>query len=281
MDLRCTLTCPNSLMRTQTLFPMTSPTNWWKFNFQLLATGRPSFNNVKDNLPKTGRTPTMEVDDSDGDITMKTPPKVRKIKSRSNSAAATPSSKVNTPTGVVLGLSKDKKAKLFEKLTAHLDETENKTPKSAKKGKNTPKASTPVSTKKAKDMSLDDMTPKALLRKKQLTKLVDSTLTKTPTAAKGTPKSAKKTGKGTPGKTTPAKATPAKATPAKATPAKATPVKATPAKATPAKATPKSVKKSAKKSPTAVVKTPNKKMNVSVGASPKLSGKKKVKTPKK
>lgn len=234
------------------------------------------FNDVKDNLPKTGRTPTMEVDDSDGDITMKTPPKVRKIKSRSNSAAATPSSKVNTPTGVVMGLSKDKKAKLFEKLTAHLDETENKTPKSAKKAKNTPKASTPVSLKKAKDLPLDDMTPKALLRKKQLTKLVDSTLSKTPKVANETPKSAKKNGKGTPSKATPAKATPAKTTPAKVI------AKATPAKA--AKDTPKSVKKSAKKSPkgaTSMVKTPNKKMNVSVGASPQLSGKKKAKTPKK
>ena len=34
-----------------------------------------------------GKTPTMEVDDSDLDITLKTPPMVRKIKSRSNSAA--------------------------------------------------------------------------------------------------------------------------------------------------------------------------------------------------
>lgn len=34
-----------------------------------------------------GKTPTMEVDDSDLDITLKTPPMVRKIKSRSNSTA--------------------------------------------------------------------------------------------------------------------------------------------------------------------------------------------------
>ena len=34
-----------------------------------------------------GKTPTMQIDDSDLDITLKTPPNVRKIKSRSNSAA--------------------------------------------------------------------------------------------------------------------------------------------------------------------------------------------------
>ena len=34
-----------------------------------------------------GKTPTMAVDDSDLDITLKTPPNVRKIKSRSNSTA--------------------------------------------------------------------------------------------------------------------------------------------------------------------------------------------------
>merc|ERR1719245_1153460 len=34
-----------------------------------------------------GKTPTMEVDDSDLDITLKTPPMVRKVKSRPTSAA--------------------------------------------------------------------------------------------------------------------------------------------------------------------------------------------------
>lgn len=43
-------------------------------------------------VKKEGRTPVMAVDDSDLDITLKTPPNVRKVKSRQNSAAlsATP-----------------------------------------------------------------------------------------------------------------------------------------------------------------------------------------------
>merc|ERR1712029_882339 len=41
----------------------------------------------KKRMIKEGRTPVMAVDDSDLDITLKTPPNVRKIKSRQNSAA--------------------------------------------------------------------------------------------------------------------------------------------------------------------------------------------------
>lgn len=41
----------------------------------------------RDRVKKEGRTPVMAVDDSDLDITLKTPPNVRKIKSRQNSAA--------------------------------------------------------------------------------------------------------------------------------------------------------------------------------------------------
>lgn len=45
----------------------------------------------KERHKKEGRTPVMAVDDSDCDITLKTPPNVKKIKSRQNSAAtATP-----------------------------------------------------------------------------------------------------------------------------------------------------------------------------------------------
>lgn len=43
-------------------------------------------------------TPVMEIDDSDEDIKLKTPPHVKKVKSRPNSAAATPKgSRSNTP----------------------------------------------------------------------------------------------------------------------------------------------------------------------------------------
>ena len=43
-------------------------------------------------------TPIMEIDASDEDeIAMKTPPNVRKIRSRPNSAAVTPKSKLGTP----------------------------------------------------------------------------------------------------------------------------------------------------------------------------------------
>lgn len=48
--------------------------------------------------PPKNKTPVMEVDDSDEDISLKTPPHVKKIKSRPNSAAATPKeSRTNTP----------------------------------------------------------------------------------------------------------------------------------------------------------------------------------------
>ena len=42
-------------------------------------------------------TPIMEIDVSDEDIAMKTPPNVKKIRSRPNSAAVTPKSKLGTP----------------------------------------------------------------------------------------------------------------------------------------------------------------------------------------
>merc|ERR1719259_317026 len=41
----------------------------------------------KERHKKEGRTPVMAVDDSDCNITLKTPPNVKKIKSRQNSAA--------------------------------------------------------------------------------------------------------------------------------------------------------------------------------------------------
>lgn len=55
-------------------------------------------NKTKKILKKKATTPVMEVDVSDEDICLKTPPHVKKIKSRSNSAATTPhGSNVNTP----------------------------------------------------------------------------------------------------------------------------------------------------------------------------------------
>merc|ERR1712012_687713 len=52
-------------------------------------------------------TPIMEIDESDEDIKLKTPPHVRKIKSRPNSAAATPKgSRTNTPVSTKTNLAK-------------------------------------------------------------------------------------------------------------------------------------------------------------------------------
>merc|ERR1712110_345323 len=49
---------------------------------------------------KKSNTPVMELDSDDDEISLKTPPHVKKIKSRSNSAANTPrGSKTNTPIG--------------------------------------------------------------------------------------------------------------------------------------------------------------------------------------
>ena len=52
-------------------------------------------------------TPIMEIDEDDEDIKLKTPPHVRKIKSRPNSAAATPKgSRNNTPINPKTNLAK-------------------------------------------------------------------------------------------------------------------------------------------------------------------------------
>ena len=76
------------------------------------------FGSLEKSLPPTGRTPVMEVDAEELDITMKTPPHVKKIKSRSNSAAATP----KTP----MMMQQIKKAQINSGM---------KTPKSAEKKK--------------------------------------------------------------------------------------------------------------------------------------------------
>merc|ERR1719474_1872151 len=51
----------------------------------------------RDRIKAEGRTPVMAIDDSDLDITLKTPPNVRKIKSRQNSAALSGSAALVTP----------------------------------------------------------------------------------------------------------------------------------------------------------------------------------------
>ena len=88
-------------------------------------------------MPSTGKTPVMEVDEDEVDITLKTPPHVKKIKSRSNSAASsamgTPiSSKAGTPQ--VAKMSKAKEL-MMSKVLEKLSDKQAGTPKSDKKKK--------------------------------------------------------------------------------------------------------------------------------------------------
>ena len=81
-------------------------------------------------IPSTGKTPVMAVDEDEVDITLKTPPHVKKIKSRSNSAV---NSAMGTPTSSMTPKSaKMSKAKelMMSKVLEKLGE---KTPKSDKK----------------------------------------------------------------------------------------------------------------------------------------------------
>ena len=108
----------------------------------------------KNSTPKTGSkkalkslatTPVMEIDDDDLDIKLKTPPHVKKVKSRPNSAAATPrGSRNNTPLNVKPNLAKLEKMLAMEKLS--------KTPLSSGKKGAKSSATTPLalSEKKAK-----------------------------------------------------------------------------------------------------------------------------------
>ena len=87
----------------------------------------------KKSLP---RTPVMEVDESDVDITLKTPPNVRKIKSRSNSAAATPKgSKTSTPVSSTNAVEKANMIKLEKVLMSSSKLKKKSTPTSLKKAK--------------------------------------------------------------------------------------------------------------------------------------------------
>ena len=59
------------------------------------------FQGIREGLPASGKTPVMEVDEDDLDITMKTPPNIKKVMSRNNSALnsaiGSPASKSGTP----------------------------------------------------------------------------------------------------------------------------------------------------------------------------------------
>lgn len=90
----------------------------------------------RERMKAEGRTPVMAIDDSDIDITLKTPPNVRKIKSRQNSAA----SAALTPFSGKLKQASSKKRELIEgpnKATPSVDQVSKKksklfTPKKSK-----------------------------------------------------------------------------------------------------------------------------------------------------
>ena len=94
--------------------------------------------NLSRPIPSTGKTPVMEVDEDEVDITLKTPPHVKKIKSRSNSAA---SSAMGTPTSSRTGtpqvakMSKAKELMMSRVLEKLGDQKAGTTPKSDKKKK--------------------------------------------------------------------------------------------------------------------------------------------------
>lgn len=156
------------------------------------------------------KTPIMEVDESDEDITLKTPPNVRKVKSRSNSAAT---SAVATPTGGTPSLSKlvmkkqleamkRKESPDLETVAAKLQKksgSKHSTPKSAKA---TPKNTPAAITKSAKKENATKQTPKSLKNTPTLKKISPTNTPKqTPKSGKNTPKVKKISPKNTPKQT--------------------------------------------------------------------------------
>jgi len=87
----------------------------------------------RDRIKAEGRTPVMAIDDSDLDITLKTPPNVRKIKSRQNSAALTGSTAGVTPFSGKLKSSK--KRELMEATAATPPSTKEQVSKKKKQSK--------------------------------------------------------------------------------------------------------------------------------------------------
>eukprot|EP00094_Tigriopus_californicus_P002174 TCALIF_02097-PA protein Name:"Similar to nifk MKI67 FHA domain-interacting nucleolar phosphoprotein-like (Xenopus tropicalis)" AED:0.24 eAED:0.24 QI:0/-1/0/1/-1/1/1/0/369 len=102
---------------------------------ELGVTSQMSFEKASKKLKGLSHTPIMAVDQEEHEVSMKTPPNVKKVRSRGNSAAATPNSGRNTPKGVLSNLPKDKKNLMLAKLTAKLEEGKPKaTPSPGLKG---------------------------------------------------------------------------------------------------------------------------------------------------
>jgi nucleolar protein 15 len=148
------------------------------------------FSHLKSSLPPTGKTPVMEVDEDELDITLKTPPHVKKVMSRNNSnansAVGTPTSSRNATPGGTMPLAKMSTARelMMSKVLQKLGETPSamgkkttpqkvgskrtspsmvtETPKSAKKARkesDTPTAASTNTPQKAKTPKADILTP--------------------------------------------------------------------------------------------------------------------------
>lgn len=89
---------------------------------ELGVTCQMNFEKASRQLKGLSQTPIMAVDQEEEEVSMKTPPNVKKVRSRGNSATATPNSGHNTPKSVLANLSKDKKHLMMAKLTAKLDD---------------------------------------------------------------------------------------------------------------------------------------------------------------
>lgn len=87
----------------------------------------------KSGMKSLATTPIMEIDDSDEDIKLKTPPHVKKVKSRPNSTATTPKgSRNNTPLNTKANMLKLEK-RLKQSPLAKASPLAKKSPKKSKK----------------------------------------------------------------------------------------------------------------------------------------------------
>jgi nucleolar protein 15 len=251
------------------------------------------FSHLKSSLPPTGKTPVMEVDEDELDITLKTPPHVKKVMSRNNSnansAVGTPTSSRNATPGGTMPLAKMSTARelMMSKVLQKLGETpsamgKKTTPQKVGSKRTSPSmvTETPKSAKKARKESDTPTAASTNTPKKAKTPKADITTT---SKAIDTPKSAKKARKDAATPKAASVNTPKKAKTPKAdilTPSKDNEMPKSAKKARMEFATPKSSKKAQKESATpkaASLDTP-KKANTPKAASPKSP--KKAKTPK-